>query len=127
MKRIIAGLIATIATSMSLSASAEVFVPYGQQWTSLPNCGGYTRLVCDDVANAKYNNRCRIEFNNSYSCPMINLYTNSSYYPKYGTSTQSMQGSFYVDYSKVFWNTFYVYMYNADKSSYEQITYQFAY
>ncbi len=127
MKRIILGFIATIATTVSLSASAEVYVGYNT-WTPLPNCGGLTRLVCDDVARAKQTNRCRIEFQNSYSCSNINLYTSSTYYPRYYTNYEQMAGSFFVDYSKVSYSdAFYVYMYNNDKSVYEQITYQFAY
>ncbi len=128
MKNMMITLATVAATLVSLSAIAEVIVPYGQQWTSLPNCGGYTRLTCQDVSNARARNLCKIEFYSSYNCTQINLYVKADYYPKAATVSKAMDQYFYVDNAKVNPSgTFRTYMQNDDKSKYEQVTYRFGY
>ncbi|MCK6598660.1 MAG: hypothetical protein L6Q37_09875 [Bdellovibrionaceae bacterium] len=126
MKKILA------AVAMSLvgfSAMAEVYVPYNQ-WTYLPHCGGYTKLVCPDVSNAKQTSQCEIKFSESYNCNRVKLYVGYDYYPKLVTSEVAMQGSFYVDYSKINKlgsDNFRTYMYSTSTDTYEQVYYQFNY
>ncbi|MBL7544720.1 MAG: hypothetical protein JNL11_12965 [Bdellovibrionaceae bacterium] len=113
---------------VSSSAFAVVYVPYGQ-WRSLPYCGGQTRLICDDVPYARSTNSCNIEFRNSYGCSEIKLYVGHDFHPTYNTSVFPMQGSFYVDNSKVNWfsDSFRTYMSSGSGTYYDQVVYQFRY
>lgn len=126
MKKIFAALVMSL---VGFSAMADVYVPYNQ-WTYLPHCGGSTRLDCPSERNAKQNDRCEIQFSNSFRCDRIKLYVGSDYYPTSYTSDLRMKGSFYVDYSKInIWgrDSFKVYMYSTDENKYERIHYQFNY
>ncbi len=127
MKRLMTQIACTAATLVSLSAVADVFVPYGQ-WTALPNCGGSTKLSCPDVRNARERDLCTIEFANSYNCSNINLYTKRDYYPKRETVSMHMAQSFYVDSRKVNPSgNFKAFLESNDKNTYEKVDYQFAY
>ncbi|MBL7544907.1 MAG: hypothetical protein JNL11_13905 [Bdellovibrionaceae bacterium] len=126
MKMLLAALVMSV---VGFSAMAEVYVPYNR-WTYLPHCGGSTRLVCPDQRNAKQNDRCEIQFSNSYRCDRIKLYVGQDYWPTYGTSEHDMRGSFWVDYSKInVWgaDNFKVYMHSTSSDLYEQVHYQFNY
>lgn len=120
MKFFLALVVATLAT---LSAKADVYVPYGQ-WTYLPNCGGYTRLNCE---GPRRNNQCNVEFSDSYGCKTIKLYVGTDFYPTSITYTSTLKGKFWVDNAKVGWYTlsFRAYLDNNGGTPYERITYQF--
>lgn len=125
MKKIFATLILLVVGS---SAFAQTYVPYGQ-WRSLPHCGGSTRLICEDVSNARANNKCRIEFSSSYNCSQIKMYVGYDFHPTYNTNIMPMAGSFWVDNSKVgsFTDSFRVYLSSGEGTYYDQVTYQFGY
>jgi hypothetical protein len=88
-----------------------------------------TRLICH---GPRRQNKCNIEFRDSYNCPLIDLYSGWDYHPNGWTVTnQDMQGNFWVDNSRISWNkSFRVFMHNSrdgENTTYEQVTYQFDY
>ena len=112
----------------SIAAKAEVYVGYGQ-WTNLPNCGGSTRLICDDVNNARQRGLCKIQFN-GVRCQYVKLYVGSDYYPTMNTSNFGIGREFYVDESKFPGGTFRVFVHDTqygENTKFEQIRYQFSY
>lgn len=125
MKKIFATLMLMLVGS---SAFAVTYVPYNT-WTYLPHCGGMTRLVCDDVPQARQRNQCRIEFRNSYNCSQIKMYVTSDFHPGIYSNVMPMSGEFYVDNNKVgVWSdSFRVFLNSGEGSAYDQVRYQFAY
>lgn len=126
MKKLFATIVLALSALSAAPATAQdavTYVPYNR-WTAVPYCGGSTRLICD---GPRTSNQCRIEFDQSYNCPTIDLYSGWDFYPTRNTVSRPMAGSFYVDNSRVNqWTlNFRVYMHNSNNSVRSKLIYQF--